>query len=312
MKLIDLHCDTIDKLMDYPRSSLLKNDFSVDINKLKMSNSLVQAFALYFDLDLYRNDPFHRFEEMAEKFFQQIDLNNEVIALAKSYEDIINNERNNKISALLTIEEGGAINGNINNLHKIYEKGVRLITLNWNYENEIGYPHNSKEFKDSGLKQFGLEAVEVMNELGIIIDVSHLNDGGFYNVAKVSKKPFVASHSNARAITNHSRNLNDDMIKALANCGGVTGINFCKFFLGDAHISRIEDIIKHINHIVNIGGIDVVAIGTDFDGIPNIVEIEDISEMYKLENELLKFGFKEDAIEKIMYKNALRVFKDVL
>lgn len=312
MKLIDLHCDTIDRLMDYPNEGLYKNSLSVDINKLKKAESLVQVFALYFDLDRYRENPFSRFEKMAEKFFKEIEMNNESISLARSYDDIIVNQKQNKVSAILSIEEGGAINGKIDNLYKIYEKGVRLITLNWNYENEIGYSHNLEIYKNRGLKLFGLDVVEAMNKLGMIIDVSHLNDGGFYDVAKVSQKPFIASHSNARTITNHSRNLSDDMIKVLANKGGVMGINFCNTFLGDSSISTIDEIANHIKYIINIGGIDVVAMGTDFDGIPNRVEIENISEMYKLEYKLFKLGFKEDEIEKIMYKNALRVLKDVL
>lgn len=312
MNLIDLHCDTIDKLMDDPAENLYRNNFSVDINKLKNAKSIVQVFAIYFDLEIYRENPFCRFEKMADRFFKEIEASDELISLAKSYNDIIENQKHNKVSAILSIEEGGAINGKIDNLHKIYERGVRLITLNWNYENEIGYPHNLDMYKNNGLKSFGLDVVELMNELGMIIDVSHLNDGGFYDVANNSRKPFIASHSNSRVITNHSRNLSDDMIKVLANKGGVTGINFCNVFLGDSSVSTIDDIISHIKHIVKIGGIDVVAMGTDFDGIPNSVEIENISEMYKLENRLLKCGFKEDEIEKIMYKNALRVLKDVL
>ena len=137
MKFIDLHCDTVDKLMDYPDANLYDNKFSVDLKKLKKSKSLVQVFALYFDLDRYRDNPFNRFEKMSDRFLKELELNNEVIALAKSYKDIIENEKLNKMSAILSIEEGGAINGKIENLHKIYNKGVRLITLNWNYENEI-------------------------------------------------------------------------------------------------------------------------------------------------------------------------------
>ncbi|MPM36139.1 hypothetical protein SDC9_82734 [bioreactor metagenome] len=151
-----------------------------------------------------------------------------------------------------------------------------------------------------------------MNELGMIIDVSHLNDGGFYDVSRNSKKPFIASHSNARNVTGASRNLTDDMIKVLGNHGGITGINFCKFFLGESKISKVDDIIKHIKHIVNVGGIDVVAMGSDFDGIPDDLEMKDISQMYMLQDALLKSGFNEDEIEKMMYKNALRVIKDVL
>ena len=312
MKLIDLHCDTIDKLMENQNSNLYKNNFSIDIQKLQKINSLAQVFALYFDLDTYRDNPYNRFKNMASKFFEQLEQNKENIAIARNYNEILENEKQNKLSAILSIEEGGAISSKIENLYSAYEMGVRLITLTWNYENEIGYPHNKKGYETIGLKPFGIEVVEAMNELGMLIDVSHLNDGGFYNVAQISKKPFIASHSNSRSITGATRNLTDDMIKVLGNCGGVTGLNFCKFFLGDSPISRVDDIVKHIKHITNVGGIDVVAMGSDFDGIPDDLEMKDISQMDKLQNALLKSGFSEAEVEKMMYKNALRVIKDVL
>lgn len=312
MQLIDLHCDTIDLLMNKPKSNLYNNHFSIDIQKLQKANSIAQVFALYFDLNNYKKDPFNRFETMANKFFDELNNNKDKIALARNYEEILLNTKQNKISAILSIEEGGALNGSIENLYKVYEKGVRLITLTWNYENEIGYSHSQKGCEINKLKPFGLEVVRYMNELGMLIDVSHLNDGGFYNIAKISKKPFIASHSNARSIKDVSRNLTDDMIKILANSGGVMGLNFCNFFLGNNDIPTVQDIVTHIKHIVNIGGIDVVSIGSDFDGIPNTVEIENIGQIYKLQDVLYKNGFKEDDIEKIMYKNALRVIKDVL
>lgn len=312
MQLIDLHCDTIDLLMNKPKSNLYNNDFSIDIQKLQKANSIAQIFALYFDLNNYKKDPFNRFETMANKFFDELNNNKDKIALARNYEEILLNTKQNKVSAILSIEEGGALNGSIENLYKVYEKGVRLITLTWNYENEIGYSHNQKGCEINKLKPFGLEVVRYMNELGMLIDVSHLNDGGFYNIAKISKKPFIASHSNARSIKDVSRNLTDDMIKILANTGGVMGLNFCNFFLGNNDIPTVQDIVTHIKHIVNIGGIDVVSIGSDFDGISNKVEIENIGQIYKLQDVLYKNGFKEDDIEKIMYKNALRVIKDVL
>lgn len=311
MKLIDLHCDTIDKLMDF-NSNLYKNDFSVDILKLKNCNSLAQVFAIYFDLENYKKNPYNRFKNMYDKFLNEINKNKEYILIARSYEDILKNFEQKRLSAIISIEEGEALNANIKNLYDVYEKGVRLITLTWNYENSIGYPHCKKGYENFKLKPFGVELINQMNNLGVIIDVSHLNDGGFYNVSEISTKPFVASHSNSRQITNVSRNLTDDMIKVLSNKGGVMGINFCNYFLGNSKISKIDDIIKHINHIVNVGGIDVVSIGTDFDGISNIVEINDISEMDKLYYALLNSGYNEDEIDKMMYKNALRVIRDVL
>ncbi len=312
MKFIDLHCDTIDRLIAEESDNKLRCNFhSVDIEKLKKGDCLAQTFALYVDID-EQKQPYNHCMKMANKFHEEIKLNNDLISLATNYDEIIENNRNSKISALLAIEEGAVLEGNIDNLQKFYDLGVRMMTLTWNHENEIGYPHIKPEYKEKGLKKFGIEVVEKMNELGMIVDVSHLSDAGFYDVSKISKKPFIATHSNSRTITNHSRNLTDEMIKILANSGGVTGINFCSAFIGDTPMTMIKDMVSHIKHIKNIGGIDVVALGSDFDGIGCKVEINDVSEMGKLAIQLEKEGFTNEEIEKIYYKNALRVIKDVM
>lgn len=312
MKFIDLHCDTIDILMNEVKDPKLKNNsHCVDIEKLTKGNCLAQTFALYVDIGMHKN-PYNHCVNMAKKFHEEIKLNNDVINLATNYKEIMSNEKNKKISALLAIEEGAVLEGDIQNLIKFYDLGVRMMTLTWNHENEIGYPHVKPEYKIKGLKDFGVEVVEKMNELGMIVDVSHLSDAGFYDVAKISKKPFIATHSNARKITDHSRNLTDDMIKVLANSGGVTGINFCSAFIGETPMAMIDDMVKHIKHIKNIGGIDVIALGSDFDGIDCPVEIKDVSEMGKLAIKLEQENFTTDEIEKIYYKNALRVINDVI
>ncbi len=154
--------------------------------------------------------------------------------------------------------------------------------------------------------------MEEMNKLKMIIDVSHLSDGGFYDVVKHSKSPFVASHSNARAITDHPRNLTDEMIKILSNKGGVMGINFEKTFLGQSEEGKLSEMIAHIKHIKNVGGIDSICIGSDFDGIETPSEIKSSDEIEKLINALEKESFHESEIEKILYKNALRVIKETI
>ncbi len=309
MRLVDLHCDTMDLLMGNDKK-LYENDLCVDIKKLKKANSLAQTFALFVDTKDIKN-PHDYCISMYERFLGELNKNSNDISLATNYDEIINN---NKISALLSIEEGAVLEGDIKKLEKFYDLGIRFLTLTWNYENEIGYPNCFEEFKNKGLKRFGFEVIEKMNDLGMIIDVSHLSDGGFYDVYNNSKKPFIATHSNSRTVTDHSRNLTDDMIRCLGNSGGITGINFCNYFLNDRDDSNstLEDIIKHIKHIVNVGGIEVLSIGTDFDGILSTVEIKDISEMDKLVSSLKKNDFKESEIEKIFSKNALRVIKEVL
>lgn len=311
MRVIDFHCDTILRLMDNEQYELRKNNFSVDIEKLKKADSLAQFFALFIDL-ASDPEPLNTCLKMSDRFFNELDKNTEDIAFAKNYKDIQSNDSQGKLSALLTIEEGGALEGKMYNLRTFYRLGVRLITLLWNMPNEIGFPNCRKECMNKGLTPFGKELLNEMNKLGMIIDVSHMSDGGFYDVANLSTKPFVASHSNARAIKAHPRNLTDDMIRLLADKGGVMGINFEKEFLGTSDISEVEDMIVHIKHIKKVGGIEVLAIGSDFDGISPNLEINNIGEIDKLISALKSNSFSEEEIEKIMYKNALRVIKDVL
>lgn len=311
MNVIDFHCDTISKLMDNKQKSGLKrNNFSIDIEKLKRGNNLAQFFALFINSKDVK-DPLEYCLNMLDKFYTEIRKNEDSIGLVKTYDELMDNKKKNKLSAFLTIEEGGVLKGKLYNLRNFYRLGVRLMTLTWNYPNEIGYPNFKKEYMEKGLTNFGHEVIEEMNRLHMIIDVSHLSDGGFYDVAKLSKRPFIASHSNSRFVTNHPRNLTDSMIKELSSKGGIMGVNFYNKFLGKSDISKIDDMILHIKHIYKVGGIDVISLGSDFDGIECDVEIKDTGEMYKLQDMLEKNGFSEDAIEKIFHKNALRVIKDM-
>ncbi|MCF6461998.1 dipeptidase [Clostridium sp. Cult1] len=312
MRPIDMHCDTVLRLMeDKENTGLYKNDLSVDIEKLKKTNSLAQFFAIWVDIKSER-DPMEICLEMIDKFYVEVDKNSQEIAIATNYEDIIRNDREGKISAVLAIEEGASIKGELYNLRNFYRLGVRAITLTWNEANEIGYSNFYEEYRDKGLTDFGREVVYEMNRLGMLIDVSHLSDQGFYDVSKESTKPFIASHSNSRTIKEHSRNLTDNMIKILSNSGGVMGICFERDFLGDTENASIKDIIRHIKHIKNIGGIDVIALGSDFDGSHPNCEINNIGEIEKLAYALKDNGFSDDEIDKIFFKNAMRVIKDVL
>ena len=162
-----------------------------------------------------------------------------------------------------------------------------------------------------GLKPFGEEVVAKMNELGMIIDTSHLSEGGFYDVAKLSKQPFVASHSCARALCNHRRNLTDDQLKTLGNAGGVVGVNFYNYFLKeDSEYATIEQIIDHLVYMKDKAGIDALGFGSDFDGIEDNGELVNYSGFTRLLSAMEK-KFTDDEIDKICSLNALRIIKDV-
>ncbi|MCH4890606.1 membrane dipeptidase [Acidaminobacter sp. JC074] len=304
MKLFDLHCDTILRIYG-DKTELKKNDYHIDIDKMKQGHSLGQFFAMFVDLKSTQT-PFKTCNEMIDCFEHEMNLNKEAIKAGKTYHEIVNNK---EITGIVTIEEGAVLEGKIDNLDHFYKRGVRSITLTWNYENEIGYPNCKDEFRDKGLKPFGLEVVKRMNDLGMLIDVSHLSDGGFWDCIKHSTKPIIASHSNARAVQDVSRNLTDDMILALRDKGGVMGMNFCAYFLDGSKASKVKDIVRHVRYIYDLAGIDVIAMGTDFDGIGGELEISDMSKMNLLVEALRQDGFTEEEIEKIFYKNALRVLE---
>ena len=310
MKLIDMHCDTILKCIDSKGEVKIgKNDLCIDVQKLKKAGSLAQFFAMYVDLDK-NTEPLDRCLDMIDNFYNEIEESNADIAFAGNIKDLEKNRSGGKISAFLTVEEGGVVEGKLQNLRNLYRLGVRLITLTWNYPNCIGYPNFEGKHKEKGLTPFGEEVVAEMNRLGMLIDVSHLSDQGFYDVARLSQKPFVASHSNARAIENHMRNLTDDMLRVLAEKGGVTGLNLEPEFLGDG--GSLEAMVRHISHMRNTAGIEVIGIGTDFDGTNHLTAIENAGFIGLLDDALKKAGFKSEDIEKIMYKNAERVIRDVL
>lgn len=308
--MIDLHCDTIMQLLDHPDSGdLYRNTWKIDIEKLQKAHSKVQDFALFINLGK-TNDPYGRYEEMRNLCSTQIHLYGEHIQHVLSYQDVESVYESGKIGALMSIEEGGVLGGDLDKLKQAYQDGVRLITLTWNYPNGLGEPHCGEQHKK--LTSKGIEFVEAMQDLGIIVDCSHLNDAGTEQLGDILDAPFVASHSNAREVTAHTRNLPDNLIKIIANKGGVIGLNFAQSFLGTSPVSRIDDIVKHGLYLINKGGEDVVALGTDFDGIKPNTEIKDASEMYRLYDAFKEAGLSVEQCEKLFWKNADRLLKEIL
>ena len=308
--MIDLHCDTIMQLLDHPDSGdLYRNTWKIDIEKLQKAHSKVQDFALFINLG-ETNDPYGRYEEMRNLCTTQIHLYGEHIQHVLSYQDVESVYESGKIGALMSIEEGGVLGGDLDKLKQAYQDGVRLITLTWNYPNGLGEPHCGEQHKK--LTPKGIEFVEAMQDLGIIVDCSHLNDAGTEQLGDILDVPFIASHSNAREVTAHTRNLPDNLIKLIANKGGVIGLNFAQSFLGTSPVSRIEDIVKHGLYLINKGGEDVVALGTDFDGIKPNTEIRDASEMYRLYDAFKEAGLSVEQCEKLFWKNADRLLKENL
>ncbi len=300
-----MHCDTIEKIFHHSDIQLYQNDLAIDLLKLKKGQIIAQCFAMFVPFttpNLYQTCL-----DMIQVFKKEIEKNNDLIEQIYTYSDLLKVHQENKIAAILTIEEGNVIENNLEKLQHLYDLGVRMITLTWNYPNGIGCP--SVINQKGGLTPFGIQLIHEMNRLGIIIDVSHLSDQGVEEVLKYSTKPFVASHSNARAICNHPRNLSDRLIKKLANRKCVIGINFYPNFVTEDENQYLDKIVEHILHIVSIGGIDFIGFGSDFDGMEANKELQHPKDIQKIIHRLMSQGFSKTDIEKICYKNVLRIFK---
>lgn len=314
----DMHCDTITTLYDRIQKgsvgTLRKNDMQIDFEKLQKSKYLLQNFAVFLDKEIWKKDLFTEAMLRIDFFKEQLSPNTALIRQVTSYEEIIQNEKEDRISALLTLEGGEILEGNVDNLSKFHEKGVRMVTLTWNYDNELGHCHFDTEGK--GLTKLGFEMVERMEELHMIPDVSHGSDALFFDVCKAAKKPFVASHSNARGVYNRTRNMSDGMIRALAEHGGVMGMNFFAGFTSarakEDGNCYMEDIVAHMRHVVNVGGIECLGLGSDFDGIDTDVEWKDAGNMDFLLSGMKKAGFSAIECDKICRENVLRLYKECL
>ncbi len=339
MKVIDMHCDTISRLLNLQdegsKETLRQNTGHLDLLRMKQGGYLLQNFALFVELDRDQ-DPWERVCRLYRLYREELKKNSDLIAPVLRFSDIEKNRSEGKLSAMLTVEEGAVCGGDIQKLRQLYDMGVRMLTLTWNFPNELGYPNFDRELgkharesqsafeayfhtpdEKNGLTGRGREFVAEMEKLGMIPDVSHLSDAGFYDVLEVTKKPFVASHSDARAVSPCVRNLTDDMIRKLAERGGVMGLNYCADFLeevpfGEKNPGTIEAVVRHARYIADVGGIEVIGLGSDFDGIDTHEELPGVQSMEKLWCALQRAGFTEGQLDKIFYENVLRVYHDTL
>ena len=316
MNIIDLHCDTV--LFCYKNKKTLRTwEGHINLEKLKKGGCLAQCFALFIPThDAAVNylgqetEPWALYQNLLHCYRALLADSADVLRPALSAAQVWENARSGFLSSILTIEDEVELDGKLDRLDTVYADGVRMIALTWNYENSIGFPNSSDpaEHTRRGLKPFGFEALEKMNELGIIIDVSHLSEAGFYDVASHSRKPFIASHSCCRALKDHSRNLTDAQLRTLADSGGVVGVNFYDAFLGDrGGTTAVEDIVRHLLYLRDRAGIECLAFGSDFDGIESALEFRDYAGFPQILG-ALEAHFTDDEIDKITHENFLRVF----
>ena len=328
MRYLDLHCDTISAIRQARREDrpacLRSFTGQVNLERMKQGGCLGQSFALFVNLRK-EEDAAGAAKELLALYQSELEENRDRIRPALTADDLLRNDREGRMSAILTLEEGGIFGGDLRVLDAFYRAGARMATLTWNYENELGFPNRfdwqtgaCRPETERGLKETGFAFVERMEELGMAVDVSHLGDAGFWDVAGAVKKPFAASHSSARLLAPHPRNLTDSMIRALAERGGVIGINFCPAFLRERpeikngrEVSAVSDIVRHLLYIRKVGGKDCVCLGSDWDGIEGELEIGSPDRLSLLDDALRKAGLSEPEREKIFWKNAWTFFREV-
>ena len=322
MKVVDMHCDTIGALYEAEQRgepvSLLENGLHLDLKKMEKGDYFLQNFALFVDLG-HTDEPFKTCVSMADLFYREMEKNRDRIAPVTTWKEMEENWRQGKMSALLTLEDGDVCEGNPAFLRTLYRLGARMMTLTWNYENSLAWPGKGGGVPETerGLKQRGFEVLEEMESLGMIVDVSHLSDAGILDVLKAAKKPFVASHSDARSLASHSRNLTDEMIRGIAEKGGVIGINYCCSFLedipeGQKPVSRIARIIDHMKHIRQVGGIGCLGLGSDYDGITGELELPTAAALPRLAEAMEEAGFTASEVEDVFYRNVLGLYRELL
>ena len=306
MDFFDLHCDTATSAME-KEVDFTNEELHIHYPLNKKIEKHCQCFAIFCP-DEIRGEAAFEYYKRAEQYLsvQCAKLNN-VLEEIKSFTDVLSIVNKNKTAAILTVEGGSAINGKIENLYCLHNDGVKMMTLTWNGENELGFGSLEQE---KGLKPFGIEVIKEMEKIGMYIDVSHLSDRGFENVAETVDCPIVASHSNLREICSHRRNLTDEYFSEIVRRKGIVGINFYKAFINnDPEEAKLSDIAKHIERMLKLGGKDSICLGSDYDGCDTLDEIKNIDKVENLYNFLIENGFGTELTDKIFWKNAYNFFE---
>lgn len=307
--LIDLHCDT---LTDWDYTSTGNPDTLDDPKRVLTLSSIpedvhwAQFYAVFIPDEVRGQAAIDYYETNRDSFYRQMGQFNDRVMPCRTAADMKAAWLTGKTAAFLTVENGSALVGDLKRVKLLADDGVRAITLVWNGENELGSGHST----DHGLSDFGKAVVPELENQGIIVDISHLNDSGFADLLKVATKPFMATHSNARAVCSHKRNLTDDMIREMINRDCLIGLNyFVKFIKDDGQVESLDDLYHHVEHFFALGAEKNLALGSDFDGavLPECLRTPaDAAGLYQY---FISRGLSQDQAEGIMYKNAETFFQ---
>ncbi|NHJ84889.1 MAG: membrane dipeptidase [Asgard group archaeon] len=311
--IIDGHTDVLLALeMQHRKFSEEATVGHVDMPRMKKGNVLAAFFAIYPGITQYH------IQRVSQQLLELVEAPENNAILIKKADDLFIADKENKIGVIYHIEGVGGFDSEFHLLNLLYRLGLRSFGITWSNTNRFGsgssFDPNTPE-DTRGITAEGKELIAEANKLGIIVDVSHLSDKSFWDVLEVTKKPVIASHSSCRAISPISRNLTDEMIQALADNGGMMGINFGNMFLRE-DLSRSTDtpftkIIDHVDHVVKLVGPDYVGFGSDFDGTGVPDGLKDVTGFNKLVDELEKRDYSKEDINKICHENFIRIFKKI-
>ncbi len=305
-RILDAHCDTVTELSACG-GELYKNSLHLDAVRMREYGAYLQFFAAW--VDDAAQTPFADCMACADTFERELAKNPSIVPVL-SARDAQRVFAEGKIGAMLTVENGYALEAKAENLQTLWERGVRAMTITWNGQNELCTGCMAEA--DTGLTPFGRDVIAEMNRLGMLVDVSHASENGFWDIVRASRTPVFASHSNSFSVYAHPRNLKDEQIRAVAERGGVIGLNLYPAFLSDKQVD-LTDCVRHIRHIMNVGGEDCIGLGSDFDGVEMLPQgIRGAQDYEALFACLTHSGFTDGQIEKITYQNFLRYLAAVL
>lgn len=300
MRLFDMHCDTLYEC--YTKQQPLDNNtLQIDLQRGNRYTPWVQLLAVWMPDTIRGEAAYQQCCDILTFAKQEAARCPTLITLAATAQQIQTPTAG--CTALLTVEGGSALAGQLGHVKDLAKQGVQAMTITWNGSNELG--HGCLSGCDTGLTPFGKAAVCEMWKQGIVPDVSHLNEAGFWDVAALSEQPFIATHSVSRAVCDHPRNLTDRQFEEIRRRGGVVGINFCEDQLGE---QTFDYVYRHIQHYLSLGGENTVAFGADLDGTVLPKEWDGIAVMEELYQYLLSKNMDEGLLDKIFFRNASNFF----
>lgn len=306
--IADAHCDTLEYAYDN-NINIYNRKLSFNLTDVMDTYPYIQCLACFVH-DKYKNRGYKRAEEILNYYFkEEVDAHN--IIRINSKKDIKKVRESNKLGTLLTLENGVALDGNIENLYLLYKKGIKMMTITWNYDNELGCGNLTSN--DLGLTKFGKKCIKLMNNLNMIIDISHSSVKTFWDILSITNKPVIASHSNVYNLCKNTRNLTDMQIKEIAKNDGIIGITYYTKFLSNNTSVGVSDVVKHIEYVCNMVGVDHVCVGSDFDGVDKKYlpdNLKGVKDIHKLEECMLHVGFSKAEIKKIMGENLVDFIKN--